>query len=81
MNRLRKFLLLPFSWLYGAAVYVRNYCYDAQLLRTTHVAVPVISVGNMTVGGTGKTPFVEFLMRYFLENKKKVAVLSRGYER
>jgi len=73
--------LLPLSKLYGAIVWLRNRCYDMQLFHSRKVDVPVISVGNMTAGGTGKTPFVEYLVRYLLARKKRVAVISRGYKR
>ncbi len=73
--------LLPLSWLYGFIMWIRNICYDNGLFRVQRVRVPVISVGNITVGGTGKTPFVEYLIRYFVAKGKKVAVLSRGYKR
>ncbi|MDE6808334.1 MAG: tetraacyldisaccharide 4'-kinase, partial [Prevotella sp.] len=54
--------LLPFSWLYGLGVRFRNFCYDVGLLKSRAFRVPVISVGNITVGGTGKTPHVEYLI-------------------
>jgi tetraacyldisaccharide 4'-kinase len=72
--------LLPFSWLYGLGVQFRNFCYDVGLLKSHAFHVPVISVGNITVGGTGKTPHVEYLVR-LLEKQNHVAVLSRGYKR
>ena len=72
--------LLPFSWLYGIGVNLRNFCYDVGLLKSHAFHVPVISVGNITVGGTGKTPHVEYLVRLLLPNNN-VAVLSRGYKR
>lgn len=72
--------LLPLSWLYGAAVRLRNFCFDVGILKSRAFPVPVISVGNITVGGTGKTPHVEFLIR-LLRDKFNVAVLSRGYKR
>jgi len=64
---------------YGLAVRIRNRCYDSGLLRVTRVPVPVVSVGNLTVGGTGKTPMVEFLAHRFGQAGHKVALLSRGY--
>jgi len=73
--------LLPFAWLYGLILWTRNWCYDTGIFKTVRVSVPVISVGNMTAGGTGKTPMVEYLIRYCLSKGKKVAVLSRGYRR
>ncbi len=72
--------LLPLSWLYGAAVGIRNFCFDVGLLKSQAFDVPVIAVGNITVGGTGKTPHVEYLVKMLRENFH-VAVLSRGYKR
>ncbi|MDH3251474.1 MAG: tetraacyldisaccharide 4'-kinase [Ignavibacteria bacterium] len=73
--------LLPLSWLYGIVVRLRNLAFDRGLLKTTGVSVPVISVGNITAGGTGKTPLVDYIAGYFLDRSKKVAVVSRGYGR
>ena len=75
-----KFLLYPFSWLYGFGVYLRNQAYDLNLLKSKEFDVPVISIGNITVGGTGKTPHVEYLVK-LLREKFVVATLSRGYKR
>lgn len=72
--------LLPLSWLYGIGVRFRNFLFDAKILKSRSYQVPVISVGNITVGGTGKTPHVEYLAR-LLKDHMKVAVLSRGYKR
>lgn len=72
--------LLPVSWTYGLGVWVRNEFFNHGLLHSQHFDVPVISVGNITVGGTGKTPHVEYLIR-LLKERYKVAVLSRGYKR
>ncbi len=72
--------LLPVSWLYGFGVGVRNLLFDRGLLRSRSFDIPVISVGNISVGGTGKTPHVEYLIR-LLRPDFKVAVLSRGYKR
>src|SRR5574344_663990 len=72
--------LLPFSWLYGIGVSVRNNLFELGILKSHSFAIPVISVGNITVGGTGKTPHVEYLIK-LLNDKFKVAVLSRGYKR
>ncbi|MBI4548355.1 MAG: tetraacyldisaccharide 4'-kinase [Ignavibacteriae bacterium] len=73
--------LLPFSWMYGAIILIRNWCYDRNIFQIERVGVPVIAVGNLTTGGTGKTPFVEYLLKFLLDSKKKVAILSRGYKR
>jgi len=73
-------LLFPFSILYGAVVIVRNWLFNIGILPSERFDVPVISVGNITVGGTGKTPVTEYLIR-LLQSKNKVGVLSRGYKR
>ena len=72
--------LLPLSWLYGVGVRFRNFLFDVGILKSRAFSVPVIAVGNLTVGGTGKTPHVEYLVR-LLHDKAKVAILSRGYKR
>lgn len=72
--------LYPVSWLYGAAVAVRNKLFDWGVLRSVSFDIPVISVGNLAVGGTGKTPHTEYLIN-LLGDKYQVAVLSRGYKR
>lgn len=79
--RLLRFLLLPFSWLYRFITGFRNYLFDKSILKETRFHVPVISVGNITLGGTGKTPFV-IALSSFLESKGyKVGVITRGYHR
>jgi tetraacyldisaccharide 4'-kinase len=75
-----RFILLPFSWLYGLGVWIRNRLYDHELLKSTSFNVPLISVGNIAVGGTGKTPHVEYLA-VLLGEEFSVATLSRGYKR
>ena len=72
--------LRPLSWLYGCGVGFRNFLFDVGILKSRAFTVPVISVGNITVGGTGKTPHVEHLVR-LLKDRFHVAVLSRGYKR
>ena len=72
--------LLPLSWLYGLVVSIRNLMFDAGTLKSKTFPLPVICVGNITVGGTGKTPHTEYLIR-MLSEKHQVAVLSRGYKR
>ena len=69
--------LLPLSWLYGLGVTFRNLLFDTGVLKSRSFDVPVISVGNITVGGSGKTPHVEYLIR-LLKDEVKVAVLRRG---
>ena len=72
--------LLPLSWLYGLGVGFRNLLFEMGVLKEHSYQTPVISVGNITVGGTGKTPHVEYLIR-LLKDHLHVAVLSRGYKR
>jgi tetraacyldisaccharide 4'-kinase len=78
-GKINKALLL-LSWLYGLGVGIRNKLFDWKLLPFEKFAIPVISIGNLAVGGTGKTPHTEYLIR-LLSRKYKVAVLSRGYKR
>lgn len=75
-----RLLLLPFSLLYGVIMWFRNFFYDRKILKATSFRIPIISVGNLTVGGTGKTPHIEYLIR-LLHGAFKVATLSRGYGR
>ena len=72
--------LLPLSWCYGVGVKLRNLLFETGVLKSRAFQVPVIAVGNITVGGTGKTPHVEYLVGV-LKDLFKVAVLSRGYKR
>lgn len=72
--------LLPLAWLYGVGVRLRNYMFDVGILPQRTFSIPIISVGNITVGGTGKTPHTEYLIR-LLADHYQVAVLSRGYRR
>ena len=73
-------LLTPFSWGFGAAVWLRNAAFNVGLLPQEEFDVPVVSVGNITVGGTGKTPHVEYIIEA-LYRRYHVGVLSRGYKR
>ena len=79
MNLLRK-LLFPFAILFGFITSLRNYLYDKGILKSYSFDIPVIAVGNLSVGGTGKTPQIEYLIRLLTPNYK-VATLSRGYKR
>jgi len=73
-------ILTPVSWLYGLATWFRNLLYDKSLLKVFHPKIPVIVVGNLIAGGTGKTPFVAWIAGE-LTKKYRVAILSRGYGR
>ncbi|WP_276373815.1 tetraacyldisaccharide 4'-kinase [Chryseolinea sp. H1M3-3] len=77
---LLRILLFPFSWLYYLITQIRNRLYDLGFTASVKFDLPVICVGNLTVGGTGKTPMIEHLIR-MLQNNYKVATLSRGYAR
>lgn len=73
-------LLTPASWLYGAVAGIRNWMFESNFLKSEEYDIPIIGVGNLTVGGAGKTPHVEYIVSH-LSMDKKVAVLSRGYKR
>lgn len=71
--------LAPLSWLFGAAVAVRNAAFDHGVLRSHALGVPAVSVGNLSVGGTGKTPVAAWVARWFLDRGVRPAILMRGY--
>jgi len=75
-----RFLLLLLSWVYGAIVRVRNGLYSRRWLSVHSVDVPVLCVGNLTTGGTGKTPLVAWLARLLGQKGLRVAILTRGYK-
>jgi tetraacyldisaccharide 4'-kinase len=75
-----RILLLPFALLFGLIVAIRNWLYDKNILKSSSFGLPLICVGNLSTGGTGKSPMVEFLVRH-LKGQYKVAILSRGYKR
>ena len=73
-------LLAPFAWIYALVLNVRNWLYDCGIMKSRSFSVPTICIGNLALGGTGKTPHTEYLIR-LLKDKVNVAVLSRGYGR
>jgi len=75
-----RFILAPLSFLYGIVTGIRNFLFDIQLFTSKEFSIPVICVGNISVGGTGKTPHVEYIIE-LLKNENKIALLSRGYKR
>ncbi|KAB1154559.1 tetraacyldisaccharide 4'-kinase [Tenacibaculum aiptasiae] len=78
--KLLRFLLFPFAILYDIITSIRNWFFDIGILKSTSFNIPVIAVGNLSVGGTGKSPQIEYLIR-LLKNDFKIATLSRGYKR
>ncbi len=79
MKLLRK-VLFPFSLIYAAITSMRNLLFDIGILKSKTYELPIICVGNLSTGGTGKSPMIEYLVSY-LKSKHKLAVLSRGYKR
>lgn len=77
---MRKLFFYPFSLIFGFVIIIRNWLYDKKILKSIEFDTPVISVGNLAVGGTGKTPHIEYLIR-LLSHKYRVVTLSRGYNR
>ena len=77
----KNIVYIPLSWLYSLGVAIRHFLYDKHFLVTHAADVPTICVGNIAVGGTGKTPMVEYVLRLLLANGFHPAVLSRGYKR
>ena len=80
MLRSFRYLLLPVSLVYGGIVWLRNWLYDKNIFKSSSFNFPVICIGNLAVGGTGKTPMAEYLIR-LLKTDFKTATLSRGYKR
>lgn len=79
-GKILKPFLLPFALLYGLIVTIRNYFYDRNWFSSVRFDIPVIAVGNLSTGGTGKTPHVEYLIE-LLQYPYRIATLSRGYKR
>lgn len=79
MSYLLKFFFWPFAIMYWIITYIRNYLYSKNYLKHTSFSIPIISVGNITVGGTGKTPHVQFIADIL--SKYSTAIVSRGYKR
>jgi tetraacyldisaccharide 4'-kinase len=75
-----RILLFPFSLIYALIIRIRNWCFDKNILASSSFNLPLICVGNLSVGGTGKSPMVELLIR-ILKDRYEIAILSRGYKR
>jgi tetraacyldisaccharide 4'-kinase len=80
MEKLLRIVFYPLNCLYGIIIWVRNVLFDVNIIKANEFRLPVISIGNITVGGTGKTPHTEYLIR-LLKEQYKIAYLSRGYKR
>lgn len=75
-----RYLLFPFALIYGGITLFRNWLFDQKILKPSEFNIPIINVGNLSMGGTGKTPHVEYIIK-LIANQNKIAVLSRGYGR
>lgn len=80
MKFLKSLILIPLSWIYGCIVGIRHTLFDWKIIKSREFDIPIVCIGNLTVGGTGKTPHTEYLVR-ILSHRYNVAVLSRGYKR
>ena len=74
-------VLILLSWSYGVIIYIRNKLFDLKWIKTNYFDKPIISVGNITMGGTGKTPITIYLAKVILDKGKKPGIISRGYAR
>ena len=81
MNLAVRYLLLPVGFLYRVIIWLRNFCYERNIFRSQKLPCKVVSIGNISLGGTGKTPAVISLTNHFQKQNISVAVLSRGYGR
>jgi tetraacyldisaccharide 4'-kinase len=81
MNRAAIIALIPLGLLYGAAMRARAFLYENQVFRTHKIGKPVISIGNLTTGGTGKTPLVAAITQHLAQKGRRVCILTRGYGR
>jgi tetraacyldisaccharide 4'-kinase len=80
ISLLKRIFLTPISWVWASIYFLRRICYDYGILRQRSFVVPIISVGNLTFGGTGKTPFTLWLSEYLHSKNKHVMILMRGYK-
>ncbi|MFZ9550168.1 MAG: tetraacyldisaccharide 4'-kinase, partial [Bacteroidia bacterium] len=74
-------MFLPFSWLYGGIMYIRNMLYDTNLFKVHSFDIHTIGIGNLSMGGDGKTPMAEYLIELCKSQGIQPSVLSRGYKR
>ncbi|MCE1274423.1 MAG: tetraacyldisaccharide 4'-kinase, partial [Chlorobiales bacterium] len=78
-DRLAASLLSPAGLAYGVIMKFRNNLYDQGIFKAWRSPIPVVSIGNITTGGTGKTPLVDWIVRFYRENGIAPAIISRGY--
>ena len=76
-----RYILFPIALLYGTIIKIRNLLYDLNIIKSAEFNIPVIGIGNLSTGGTGKTPMAEYIIGFLLENGYNPAFLSRGYGR
>ena len=76
-----KVIMFPFSLLYGSVIILRNLLYDTNILQSFKFNTKIISVGNLIMGGSGKTPHVEYIVKILLKKKHSTSIISRGYKR
>ena len=81
INKILRIIVSPFAPIYWILIFLRNYFYDHGFAKVKSLGIPVISIGNLTLGGTGKTPMTIFIAQHFKSRGKKVGILSRGYKR
>lgn len=81
MKTLINIVLLPLFLVYQIIIFFRNYLYDKKILNSTKLPCKIISIGNITIGGTGKTPTVMAIAKFLQQHNKEIAILSRGYGR
>ena len=80
-NKIRSILFRPAALLYSGVIRLRNTLFDRQLFKPWKSPIPVVSIGNLSAGGTGKTPLVDWIVKYYLSIGCKPAIVSRGYLR
>ena len=81
INKVLRFTLTPFVPIYWVMIFLKNYFYDYNFIKTKALGIPVISIGNLTLGGTGKTPLTIFIAQHLKRKGIRVGILSRGYKR
>jgi tetraacyldisaccharide 4'-kinase len=80
IKQLKNFFL-PISWIYGLVVFIRNKLFDFNILKSKSFAIPTIAIGNIAIGGTGKTPMASYIINLLNNQNFKVGFVSRGYKR